>query len=736
MLVAQCRRSASPEAHRLRRPGLPMSSSPLFRIPHSAIRIPKRELNRIMDNMTHTAHKEFPPCQLACPILTDAREYIQLIAERRFEEAFASIRRLNPLPRVCGRICTHPCETACKRGQVDEPIAIPALKRFAADGPWRGRYKAIMPDKSTGHKVAVVGSGPAGLAAAHDLALLGHHVTIFEALPVLGGMLRVGVPAYRLPKNVVDEEIQAILDLGIEARTGVRIGEEIKLADLFERGYKAVFVAIGAHKDRKLGIAGEDGFEGVVSAVSFLKAVNQGENPKVGKKVAVIGGGNTAVDSARCLLRMGADTVLMVYRRSKDEMPAAKEEIEEAIHEGVQVSYLTSPLEILGKDGKVSALKLIKNELGEPDVSGRRSPRPVPGSEFTLDVDMVIAAIGQAPDSSLVADELELTERRKRIIVDGPYTLVTTQPGVFAGGDAVTGPATVVEAISAGKRAAISMDLYLKGEFLPSTEAAGDIEREKLSSDFIERTRTFARCRKTSLPVEDRLKGFDEVDAVLSEDLATKEAFRCLHCYLGARIDKEKCVSCLTCVRVCPLGIPTTSKMGEIAIDPFACQACGMCVLECPVRAIDISLDPRDEITREIEKAMAESEYPETAIVGFFDLHGNFRSSDVESLRQDYPNILPVMVFGLRRVDTSDILKAFEFGAYGVLLAQCPPDTDPFPETADRVKRRMAHARTLLDALGIDGARLEICDMPDRGIVDKELIDGLIQRIKGPGQAR
>ncbi|MBW2329508.1 MAG: FAD-dependent oxidoreductase, partial [Deltaproteobacteria bacterium] len=366
---------------------------------------------------------KYPPCKLACPILTDVREYIQLIAERRFEEALASIRNLNPLPRVCGRICTHPCEAACKRGQVDEPIAIPALKRFAADGPWKGRYKAIMPDKSTGQKVAVVGSGPAGLAAAHDLALLGHHVTIFEALPVLGGMLRVGVPAYRLPKNVVDEEIQAILDLGVEVKTGVRIGEEIKLTDLSEQGYKAVFVAIGAHKDRKLGIAGEDGFEGVVSAVSFLKAVNQGENPKVGKKVAVIGGGNTAVDSARCLLRMGAETVHMVYRRSRDEMPAAKEEIEEAIHEGVQVSYLTSPVEIFGEDGNVSALRCIKNELGEPDVSGRRIPKSVPGSEFTIDVDMVIAAIGQAPDSSFLDNEL--TERDKRIYVEDPYALMT-----------------------------------------------------------------------------------------------------------------------------------------------------------------------------------------------------------------------------------------------------------------------------------------------------------------------
>ena len=314
---------------------------------------------------------DYPPCGSVCPIQTDVREYVQLIAERRYEEAFASIRKLNPLPGVCGRICTHPCETTCKRGQVDEPIAIAALKRFAADGPWKHQYKAALSKKSAGNKVAVVGSGPAGLAAAHDLALLGHNVTIFESLPVLGGMLRVGVPEYRLPKSVLDEEIQAIVDLGVEVKTGVRIGEEIKLAELSEQGYKAVFVAIGTHRDRKLGIAGEDELEGVVSAVSFLRQVNQGQNPKVGKKVAVIGGGNTAIDSARCLLRTGAENVHIVYRRSKDEMPAAEEEIEESSHEGVHIAYLTSPLEILGQDGKVSALKCIKNELGEPDASGR-----------------------------------------------------------------------------------------------------------------------------------------------------------------------------------------------------------------------------------------------------------------------------------------------------------------------------------------------------------------------------
>jgi thioredoxin reductase/ferredoxin/coenzyme F420-reducing hydrogenase delta subunit len=496
-----------------------------------------------------------------------------------------------------------------------------------------------------------------------------------------------------------------------------------------------VFVAIGAHKDRKLGIAGEDELEGAVSAVSFLRAVNQGENPKVGKRVAVIGGGNTAIDSARSALRLGAEAVHIFYRRSREEMPAAQEEIEEAIHEGSQIAYLTSPLEILGQDGKVSGLKCIRNELGAPDAGGRRSPQPVPGSEFALDVDMVITAIGQAPDSSLVAEEVGISEGKERIIVDGPFTLVTTRPGVFAGGDAVTGPATVVEAIAAGKRAALSIHDYLKGVSLVAIESMEAVETEKLSPAVIDTTRKFGRCKKVSLPADKRLRGFNEIASVFSQDQAIREALRCLHCFLGARVNKDRCVSCLTCVRVCPLGIPSTNKMGEIAIDPVACQACGMCALECPVRAIDISLDSRDEMAQDIEDGIHRAQHSGPVILGFFDLHGNFRAEDVRSLEQDHPNIAPVMVFGLRRIDTSDVLKAFESGADGVFLAACPPDADPFPKETDRLKQRLEHARTLLEAVGIHGGRLEICDMPEEGLVEEKWVAEFIQNMGDLGQA-
>lgn len=678
---------------------------------------------------------EAPPCQMACPIATEAREYIQRIAERKFESALAAIKKQNPLPGVCGRICTHPCENACKRGKIEQPVAIAALKRFAADGPWGAQVKTPLQEKRTGHKVAVVGSGPAGIAAAHDLALLGHHVTIFEALPALGGMLRVGVPAYRLPKNVLDEEIKETLDLGVEARTGVRVGEDIGLADLVHDGYEAVFLAIGAHTDRKLGVPGEETFDGVVSAVSLLRATNQGKKPEVGRRAAVVGGGNTAIDSARSLLRLGCESAHLLYRRSQDEMPASREEVRAAMDEGVDIAYLTSPVEITGTKGRVSGLKCVKNTLGEPDASGRRTPEAIPGSDFVLDVDMVVAAIGQAPDSFHLSNEPGFSDRGGRICVQDPDSLATAHPGIFAGGDGVTGPATAVKAIAAGKQAAISIDCYLNGQ--TSTEKASTCEHKpvELGLSIVDRTKKFPRAEKKCLAKKERLTGFDEVESVFSEDAAVREALRCLHCYLGAKVDQEKCIACLTCVRVCPLGIPTFGKMGEIAIDPVSCQACGMCVVECPVRAIDIGFHPRDRISSELKALVGISAVSMPKIVGFFDLYGNFTRSDMENLKQAFPNILPVMVFGLRRIDVADILTAFACGADGVLLAECPQAMDPFPESSKMVRARLAHARALLAALGLNEGHLDIGPMPERGMVDSQWLGQFVEKVKGSGRA-
>jgi NADPH-dependent glutamate synthase beta subunit-like oxidoreductase/coenzyme F420-reducing hydrogenase delta subunit len=682
----------------------------------------------MQDKTIRIRHNDDPPCKAACPILTDVREYVQLIAERRYEEAFASIRKLNPLPGVCGRICTHPCEAACKRGQVDEPIAIAALKRFACDGPWKDQYKETLPAKQTGHKVAVVGSGPAGLAAAHDLALLGHDVTILEALPNLGGMLRVGVPAYRLPKDVLDEEIRAILDLGIEAKTGVRLGEDIQLAELFEQGYEAVFLAIGAHKDRKLGIPGENELVGVVSAVSFLRQVNQGENPEVGEKVAVIGGGNTAVDSARSARRLGAKEVHMVYRRSSDEMPAAAEEIEDAIEEGIQISYLTSPLEILGTDGRVSSLNCIKNELGEPDAGGRRWPKPVEGSEFSTDVDMVIAAIGQAPESSSVDGELEVSEKGNRIHVEDA-SLVTNKAGVFAGGDAVTGPATAVKAIAAGKRAAMSIDLYLRGKALPESIPVKEDETQELPEGVVQKTPTSPRCTIQTLPLDDRLAAFDEVALGLTGEQAVLEAQRCLHCNLGATVDEERCIGCGTCVEACPLEIPSMGQDGRLDLDLFQCQACGTCVAECPVQAVNARFYPHRWVVSEVHKIVGDLQVTNHFIVGLFSQYGNFNQGHLDALGQAFPQIVRVPVFGLERVSLSDMIQLFQLGADAVLIGKASPENNRFSGAWPLVEKRCEAVREILDLLGYGGDRLILYTMPQEGLFEAGWLDETMEKI-------
>jgi ferredoxin len=423
----------------------------------------------------------------------------------------------------------------------------------------------------------------------------------------------------------------------------------------------------------------------------------------------------------------------MVYRRSQEAMPAAKEEIEEAIREGIQVAYLTSPVEILGQDGKVSGVKCIRNELGKPDASGRQSPLPIQGSEFTLDVDMVIRAIGQIPEISFLSSEPKLADGGTRIIIKDPDALTTPLTGVFAGGDAATGPATVIRAIAAGKRVASAIDRYLKDKNESLTPAVEGGKSPELPSSIVEETRKLSRCVDLSLPMDTRLKNFDEVVAVLSEEVAIREALRCLHCRLGARVDHDKCVSCLTCVRVCPLSIPQTGKMGEITIDPVSCQACGICALECPVRAIDIDLHSHENIVKKMEDVMDEFRQSESPIVGFFDLHGGFAAKDMEGLKKDYPSIVPVPVFGLRRVDPLHVLKAFEFGAAGVFFAACPEERDPFPETRKKVEQCVTQARAVAGAVGLESARIAMYEMPVQGLVEASVIDELIQQIKEMG---
>ncbi len=471
------------------------------------------------------------PCQHTCPVELDIPGYVSLIKEGKFVEAYCLIKQRNPLPAICGRVCHHPCEFKCNRAQVDEPLAIRDLKRFVADYAYNlgVKYTPKVKEKRE-ERIAIIGAGPAGLSAAWDLAIAGYPVTVFEALPVAGGMLAVGIPEYRLPKDVLQKEIKDIENLGVAIRLNTAIDD---IESLFKDDYKAVFIAAGAHKGVKAGIPGEE-CEGVYDAIEFLKDINMGKEVNMGKRVAVIGGGNSAIDSARVALRKGAEVVEVFYRREKKDMPALSEEVIAAEEEGIVFHFLTVPTEVLGRDGKVCGLKLTKMELKEFDRSGRRTPYLVENSENEVTVDTVIEAIGQRSDISFIKNNEVETRRGGAIVVD-KRTLATTKEGVFAGGDIASGPQTVIEAISAGQRAASSIRRYLQGkELSPLIKRIEEYEPIAVSSipPTDEEMKVKARITAAEISISRRKKSFREAKLAYTPEEAIAEASRCLRCDL------------------------------------------------------------------------------------------------------------------------------------------------------------------------------------------------------------
>ena len=481
--------------------------------------------------------RERAPCTLTCPAGINVQGYVALIAKRKYGEALSVIREKVPFPGVLGRICPAPCEEECNRKLLEEPLAIRVLKRFAAD-----MVKDELPAPEIEEKearVAIIGSGPAGLTCAYYLRREGYQVTVFESLPVVGGMLYVGIPQYRLPKNVVENEVESIKRLGVEIKTNTPFGKEVGVKDLLAQGYKAVFIAVGAHRSQRLGIPGE-GAEGVIHGVDLLRDISLGKQGKTRGKVVIIGGGDVAIDSARSALRLGASEVVILYRRTRVEMPAREEEVEAAEEEGVKIEYLVAPVEILCENGKVTGIKCSRMQLGEPDVTGRKRPIPIPGSEFCLEVDMVIPAIGQAPDLSFLGDSGIGISSRGTILVD-PITLETSCKGIFSGGDCQTGPSIAIEAVAAGARAAESIIRYINDQDLKEGRT---VERKLPDVAFV----PFGKARESrqsvpTIPVDQRKTSFKEIELGFSEDVAVKEASRCLACGI--------CSECMQCVAAC-----------------------------------------------------------------------------------------------------------------------------------------------------------------------------------------
>jgi heterodisulfide reductase subunit A-like polyferredoxin len=480
------------------------------------------------------------PCRLACPAGLNVQGYVQMVGQGKYKQALEIIMEDLPMPGVLGRICPAGCEDACRRCEVDDPVAIRDLKRLAADqfDPREIEINCLPPRKE---KVAIIGSGPAGLSAAYQLIRKGVKSTIFEALPEAGGMLRVGIPEHRLPREIIDNEIELIANLGVELKTSTPLGPDLTIDDLFDQGYRSVYIAIGAHKGIELGVPGEKS-KGTRQGVEFLREVNLTGKTDVGQTVAIIGGGNVAIDVARSAVRLGAEKVNIIYRRTRAEMPAWEEEIAACEAEGVEITYLSAPQEVLVEDGQVTGLRCIRMELTEPDSSGRKRPVPIPGSEYDIEIDQLIPAIGQRPDISAIEDIADLDFTKWGTTEVDPITYATGRDGVFAGGDVQTGPWVAIGAIAAGKEAAESIIRYLDGRDL--SEGREPINREDpVYRPVPHDAPRQARAKMPELPVEQRRGNFKEVELGYDEKEGQAEAHRCINC--------GYCCECYQCVEVC-----------------------------------------------------------------------------------------------------------------------------------------------------------------------------------------
>jgi formate dehydrogenase major subunit len=574
----------------------------------------------------HRWFEENIGCENACPVNTRAPQYISAILEENYDFAFELNRGDNLFPAILGRICVHPCEEKCRRGLlIDLPISICSLKRASADfRSFSSQEGGEM--KKRGKKVAVIGSGPSGLSAANDLARLGYSVTIYESFPISGGMLNVGIPPYRLPREVVRQAIEEVERLGVEIIIGTPIGKELNLEGLRKK-YDAVYIAAGAHKAEKLGILGED-LQGVIHGVTFMQRVNLKKDPEIGSRVAVVGGGNTAMDAARSSYRLGAKEVFILYRRTREEMPVDLRELEQVEEEGIKVHYLTQPIQVLSKDGsKVSGVRCIRNRLGEPEKDGRRRPIPIEGTEFDIDIDLLIPAVSQSPDISFLPEEIGLEISKWDRLSVNPETFETNVHGIFAGGDFVTGPRDVIRVIADGRRAALSIHAYLSGEkFEKKSAYFSSVPEIKIDPDL----EKIPRQKMDIVPIQERKSVDKEVELGFSKEVALKEATRCLQCHIFTIFDRTKCILCGGCVDICPKSCFRMARLDEIEGNEILsrlvksvcsvsyeeaerfnlatvifkeesrCIQCGLCVKRCPTGTITMEAYHRQsELYRE-----------------------------------------------------------------------------------------------------------------------------------------
>jgi formate dehydrogenase beta subunit len=645
--------------------------------------------------------RPYSPCRAACPVNTDVQAYVGFIAQRRYTEAFEVIRSVNPIASVCSMICHHPCEQACRRCTVDEPLAIRPLKRFAleASRAYR-RNKRRLVAKTKGKSIGIIGSGPSGLTAANDLAELGYEVTIYERQPVLGGMLASAIPPYRLPRETLREDIDDIIARGIEVKTNCEIGRDITMHDIIGK-HEAVLLAVGLSQSRSLNIPGVEG-PGVMLAIPFLEDVAFDRRPALGSRVLVIGGGNVAIDVARSARRLGIKSVEMVCLESAEEMPAWKWEIDEAVEEGIKIHHRWGPKAVKREGDKVKGLEVVR-VTQVFDTNGRFSPTFDNGQTTVIDADTVIITIGQMANISFLKGSPVQVDERGRVVWD-PKTHMSSVRGIFCSGEVVAGPGSAIAAAASGHRSAMAIHLYLQGEKIEGNIPS--YEKEKISqlpAAVIERINKEPRSEIKHLPPETRCGSFDAFEFAYDEETALREAGRCRGCGGGAVVDKNKCMACLTCQRICPYGAPIVTSVSEIR--PEYCQACGLCAPECPGQAISmVSYDVRE--IRDTMPSVVGTPDPvrqEPDIVAFLCLHhvgvGGFEVPE---------NVRKIPVHCTSRIDVNDLLRALECGADGVAVVRCPEGSCKYKGIEHRVAARVDRTRQLVRMLGMEPDRVGI----------------------------
>jgi NADPH-dependent glutamate synthase beta subunit-like oxidoreductase/coenzyme F420-reducing hydrogenase delta subunit/NAD-dependent dihydropyrimidine dehydrogenase PreA subunit len=631
--------------------------------------------------------------------------YVGLIAQGKYTEAFEVITSVNPVASVCSMICHHPCEQSCRRCGIDEPLAVRHLKRFAIEQSkdYR-RAKRKLSAKTKGKSVGIIGSGPSGLTAARDLVDMGYSVTLYERQPVLGGMLAVAIPPYRLPREVLKEDIDDVVSKGVEVKTNFEVGRDAKLDDLAKK-HDAVLVAIGLSLSRSLNIPGVEG-PGVLLAIPYLEDVALGRNPALGKNVLVIGGGNVAMDVARSARRLGAPNVSMVCLESESEMPAWKWEVDEAVEEGIKINHRWGPKAVKRENGKVLGLEVTK-VLSVFDANKRFAPTFDNNVTKVIEADTIIITIGQMSKNDLLNDTAVKVDRGR--IEWNKETQTSSVKNIFVAGEVVTGPGSAIAAVANGRRAALAMHLYLQGEAIEGRLPAQEKEKiGQMPAEVVEKVAKVPRRKIKHLAPDVRVKTMDNFEMGYTEKEALEEAGRCRGCGGGAVVDQKKCMACLTCMRVCPYGAPVVEAYSTIR--PEYCQACGLCAPECPAQAISmVSYDVR-EIRNTIPNLVGkiDSKRQEPTIVALMCNH--------QAKVMGVPNnVKAIPVHCTSRIDVLDLLKAFEAGADGVAIVRCGSGTCKYRDIEPRVNARVRRAQELLGAVGIDRARIEMLSASSAG---------------------